>query len=74
MIQGSQTSDGRTVIWNKGGESRYFIEFLDGWYVITSSDRMGPETYDFAAESMRVVEKNLYGNLGAQSAVTIYPM
>jgi hypothetical protein len=37
MIQGSQTDDGRTVLWNKGGESRYFIGVTDGWYLITSS-------------------------------------
>jgi Immunity protein 61 len=64
MIQGSQTDDHRTVIWNKGGESRYFIGVVDGWYIITSSDRMGPETYSFAAESMPVIEKYLYGQFG----------
>ncbi|WP_269462793.1 hypothetical protein [Mycobacterium basiliense] len=35
MIQGSQTDDGRVVIWNNGGEDRY--------YVITSSQRMSTE-------------------------------
>jgi hypothetical protein len=64
MIQGTQTVDGRTVIWNKGGESRYFIDVIDGWYVITSSDRMGPENYDFAGESMPVIEKYFYGRFG----------
>lgn len=64
MIQGSQTNDGRTIIWNKGGEVRYFIDKLDSWYIITSSDRMGPETYSFAAESMSVIEKYLYGAFG----------
>lgn len=65
LIQGSQTDDGRTIIWNKGGEVRNFIGLVDGWCVITSSDRMGPETYDLAAESMHVVEKYLYGEFGA---------
>lgn len=64
MIQGSQTHDGRTIIWNKGGEVRYFIDLIDDWYVITSSDRMGPENYQFAAESMPVIEKYLYGAFG----------
>jgi Immunity protein 61 len=64
MIQGSRTDDGRTIIWNKGGESRYFIDMIDGWCVITSSDRMGPEAYSFAAESMPVIEKYLYGQFG----------
>lgn len=26
MIQGSETNDGRTILWNKGGEVRYFID------------------------------------------------
>jgi hypothetical protein len=64
MIQGSQTDDGRTVIWNTGGEVRYFIDVVDGWYVITTSDRLGPETYEFAAESMPIIEKYLYGVFG----------
>jgi hypothetical protein len=63
-IQGSQTQDGRTVIWNNVGEVRYFIDVIDGWYVITTSDRMGPEAYEFAAESMPIVEKYLYGVFG----------
>lgn len=67
VTQGSQTGDGRTVIWNKGGESRYFVNVIDGWYVITSSDRMGPETYSFAAESMPVLEKYLYGHFGGSA-------
>jgi Immunity protein 61 len=64
MIQGSKTNDGRTIIWNSGGEVRYFIDVIDGWYVITTSDRMGPETYQFAAASMPVIEKYLYGAFG----------
>lgn len=64
MIQGSQANDGRTVIWNNLGEVRYFIDVVDGWYVIISSDRMGPETFEFAGESMPVVEKYLYGAFG----------
>lgn len=64
IIQGSQTNDGRTIIWNKGGEVRNFISAVDGWFVITSSDRMGPDTYDLAAESMQVMEKYLYGEFG----------
>lgn len=64
MLDGSQTQDGRTVIWNASGEVRFFIDLVDDWYVITSSDRMGPETYDFAAKSMPIIEKYLYGNFG----------
>ncbi len=64
MIQGSQTDDGRTIIWNHLGEVRYFIDVIDGWYVITTSDRMGPENYEFAADSMPVIERYLYGAFG----------
>ncbi|WP_277621697.1 TNT antitoxin family protein [Mycobacterium paraense] len=64
LIQGSETNDGRTIIWNKGGEVRYFINRAGGWYIISTSDRMGPESYEFAGDSMPVVEKYLYGAFG----------
>ncbi|WP_406815486.1 Imm61 family immunity protein [Mycobacterium sp. M23085] len=64
MIQGSQTDDGRTIIWNKGGEVRYFINLVDGWCLVTSSDRMGPENFNFAGASMPVTEKYLYQAIG----------
>jgi Immunity protein 61 len=64
LVQGSRTDDGRTVIWNKGGEIRYFIDVVDGYYVITSSDRMGAEIFHFGALTMAFVEKYLYGYFG----------
>lgn len=64
MIQGSQTHDGRTIIWNNGGETRNYIDFVDGWNVITSSDRMGPEGFSFAGRSMPITERYLYGAFG----------
>lgn len=64
ITKGSQRDDGRTVIWTGAGETRYFIHATDGWYVVTSSDRMGPESYEFAAGSMAVVEKYLYVAFG----------
>lgn len=64
MIQGSQTHDGRTIIWNKGGETRNYVDFMDGWNVVTSSDRMGPESFSFAGKSMPITEKYLYGAFG----------
>jgi hypothetical protein len=63
-IQGSQTHDGRTIIWNKGGETRNFIDLVGDWYVITSSDRMAPESFSFAGKSMLVIERYLYGAFG----------
>ncbi|WP_297595686.1 TNT antitoxin family protein [Mycobacterium sp.] len=64
LIQGSQTSDRRTVIWNAGGERRYFVGVDDGFYVITSSDRMGAESFHFAANTTAVIEKYLYAHFG----------
>jgi hypothetical protein len=64
MIQGSQTDDGRTVIWNKGGEIRYFIDVVDDYHVIISSDRMGREDFHFGALTMALLEKYLYGHFG----------
>lgn len=40
------------------------LSTLAGWYVITSSDRMSREGYEFAAASMSVIEKYLYGYFG----------
>lgn len=65
IVQGSQTNDARTIIWNTGGEVRYFIGIVDGWFMITSSDRMGPESYYFAGRTMNIVEKYLYGMFGS---------
>ncbi|MBW0015291.1 TNT antitoxin family protein [Mycobacterium sp.] len=64
LNQGSETADGRTVIWNKGGEVRYFIGILDGYCVMTSSDRMGAEMFHFATLTMKLLEKHLYGYFG----------
>jgi hypothetical protein len=65
VTQGSQTHDGRPVFWTNLGESRYFIDVIDGWFVISCSDRMGPETYEFSAASMAVIEKYLFGTYGS---------
>jgi hypothetical protein len=64
LAQGSRTHDGRTVIWNKGGEIRYFIDVVDSCCVITSSDRMGEEIFHFGAPAMSLIEKHLYGYFG----------
>lgn len=64
LIQGARTRDGRTVIWNKGGELRYFIDFVDGYYVITSSDRMDVEKFHLGTVTMPLLEKYLCGRFG----------
>ncbi|WP_231972002.1 MULTISPECIES: TNT antitoxin family protein [unclassified Mycobacterium] len=64
VMQGSETDDGRTLIWNKGGERRYFISAVNGYFVITSSDRMGRESFHLAALTIELIEKYLYGHFG----------
>jgi hypothetical protein len=64
LIQGSHADDGRTVIWNKGGETRYFIDFVEGYYVITSSDRMDSEKFHLGTLTMPLLEKYLCGRFG----------
>lgn len=64
LIQGSETSDGRTEIWNEGGERRYFIGRSDGYFVISSSDRLGDERFHLGAQTMDLIEKYLYGYFG----------
>ncbi|BBX73283.1 Imm61 family immunity protein [Mycobacterium shinjukuense] len=71
IIQGSKTDDGRTVIWNKGGEICYFISVVDGYYVITSSQRMDAENFHFGTVSMAILERYLYGRFGG-SVRSIY--
>lgn len=64
LLQGSQADDRRTEIWNEGGERRYFISAVDGYFVITSSDRMGDEKLHLGAITMELIEKYLYGYFG----------
>ncbi|MCV7100290.1 TNT antitoxin family protein [Mycobacterium palustre] len=64
LTQGSRTDDGRALLWNTGGERRYFIGLAEGYYVITSSDRMGDEHFHLAALTSGLLEKYLYGHFG----------
>lgn len=73
-VQGSETNDGRTIIWKQGGERRYFIDFADNWYTVNSSDRMGPENFNFAGRSMGVTERYLYGLFGGSVRRNDLPM
>jgi hypothetical protein len=50
--------DGRAILWNLGGEIRYFIvDEPDGWISVTSSERMGPEQFEFASGIAELVER-----------------
>ncbi|QUR67918.1 TNT antitoxin family protein [Mycobacterium spongiae] len=64
VTQGSQTDDGRPIIWNKGGEIRYFVGVTDGYFVLTSSHRMGAENLHLAAVSTAILERYLVGHFG----------
>lgn len=58
--QGSETADGRTMLWTARGESRtYIAERPDGWFEISTSERLGPEVVNFLASSMTAVEAYL---------------
>lgn len=62
LTPGSHTDDGRSVFWASLGESRLLIgRNQDGWFLITDSDRMGPEHFILAAPSMTTIEKYLFG-------------
>lgn len=65
VIQGSVAIDQRSAISSKGGESRYYIAAAEGpWYIVTSSDRMGPEFLVFGATSMAVIEIYFFAKFG----------
>lgn len=59
--EGSDTD----IFWNRDGEVRYFVRGRqDGWTEVTSSDRLGPESFTFAGASPQVVERFLFGWFG----------
>ncbi|MBI2695941.1 TNT antitoxin family protein [Mycobacterium nebraskense] len=62
LTPGKCTDDGRALFWAALGEIRLFIgKSQDGWFVVTDSDRMGPEHFILAAPSMDTIEKYLFG-------------
>jgi hypothetical protein len=65
LTPGSVTDDGRALFWSDGGEVRHFVGANDsGWFVVTDSDRLGPEYYRFAAHSLNTIEKHFFGKFG----------
>lgn len=53
------------VLWNSGGEVRYFVrEKPDGWVEVSCSDRLGPEYFIFSGISAEVTERFLLGWFG----------
>jgi hypothetical protein len=65
LTPGSRTDDGRALFWSDGGEIRHFIGTdARGWFVVTDSDRLGPEYLDLAARSMTTIEHYFLGQFG----------
>lgn len=65
LTPAASSHDGRAFFWSAGGEVRLFIESrADGWFVITRSERLGEEHFQFAAPSMATIVKYLFGNFG----------
>lgn len=59
------SEDGRAILWNSGGEIRYFIGGDAGdWIVVTSSERMGEEQFELASRLPGLVERKLIATFG----------
>jgi immunity protein 61 of polymorphic toxin system len=65
LTPASRSHDGRALFWSAGGEVRHFIGAGDdGWFVVSDSDRLGPEYLDVAAPSMATIERYFFGKFG----------
>jgi hypothetical protein len=65
LTPASTAHDGRALFWSAGGEVRLFIESRgDGWFIVTRSDRLGEEHFEFAAKSSTTLDKYLFGSFG----------
>lgn len=65
LTAGARAHDGRPLFWSAGGEVRTYVDLnVNGWFVITDSDRFGPEFFVLAAPAMATIEKYLYGRFG----------
>ncbi|GAA2778976.1 Imm61 family immunity protein [Mycolicibacterium pallens] len=58
QITESSSTDGRAIVWDGGGEIRYFFGVdADGWIVATCSERMGKEQFELASTLPSLVER-----------------
>jgi hypothetical protein len=65
FTSGSVTDDGRAMFWSPGGEVRHFVGAdSPGWFIVTDSDRLGPEYLMFLAPSMATIEAYFFGKFG----------
>src|ERR1700743_786626 len=61
----SETGDQRAILWNRGGEVRYFVGVDYGdWVVVTESDQMSEERFYLASRSLQVIERHFFGRFG----------
>jgi hypothetical protein len=61
------TRDGRALVWANGGEDRSFMSAEgDGWWAVDSSDRMGPEQFDWAAAHPGLIERRFIATFVAR--------
>jgi hypothetical protein len=65
LAHGTNPNDGVAVFSASLGETRILIRRNNtGWFVITDSDRMGPEQFILATPSMATVERYFFGKFG----------
>lgn len=58
QITEPSSTDARTIVWDDGGEIRYFVgKDVDGWIVVTKSVRMADEHFELASVHPALVER-----------------
>ncbi len=58
QITEPSSTDGRAIVWDGGGEIRYFLgKDVDGWIVVTKSVRMADEHFELASVHPALVER-----------------
>ncbi|MCV7215686.1 hypothetical protein H7J51_10360 [Mycobacterium crocinum] len=58
QITEASSTDGRAIVWDGGGEIRYFLGVdADGWIVATCSERMGREQFELASTLPSLIER-----------------
>ncbi|WP_084163436.1 TNT antitoxin family protein [Mycobacterium triplex] len=65
LTPGAKTDDGRAIFAASLGEIRLLIgQSKNGLFIITDSDRMGPEQFILAAPLMATIERYFFGRFG----------
>ncbi|BBY20124.1 hypothetical protein MSTO_03290 [Mycobacterium stomatepiae] len=67
VAHGSETEDGRATFSASLGEIQIFVgQIGKGLFLITDSDRMGPEHFILAAPLMATIERYCFGRFGLE--------